>query len=573
MYRIVQDVIPTRLPHSRDARLDAGALTSDPAPGPTTRRGLSTMLALVLAVLLLTGLAFLIRLQGLDRRDGDLSTDEARLALAAQGVLTTGLPVLPSDRVYTRGLITTYAMAPSIAAFGLHDWSARLPSVIAGALLVPAIFLLGRAVAGTIPALAVATFVTLAEPLVDWSRQAWPPATFLLLFTLTAYASYRGFARDEPRWQVLAALGFLATLLAYELAMLLPLGLGIYLAGRIVQRDLGWWRGRWTLAALAIGALALALLLVLGLALRSGSLAGSDAEFRHYFTPSLTPSGVRYYVQTLWGRYLPLLVLPGGGLIWCLLTRRRPPPGLGFVLSLLATTLMVPLFIIQGKQEQQYGLAVVPLLGLAGAWGAAALSGRVGSMTLDVGRWTFDEEPSTSNIQRPTSNVLPPTAYRLLVCWSAGLLVCFAIVLRVDVVAALHPPTPSRAPTWIDDLRAQGWQPADLTFAEAPLVQQVYFGRADFYVQPDGFERYARQDGDLILSLYTNAVLLKQAGDFERLVNGPYAGRTLWIVGHDDRLPRLTRQMDAALWQRLETASGVTHPTRGWWIMRVRLPA
>jgi hypothetical protein len=145
-------------------------------------------------------------------------------------------------------------------------------------------------------------------------------------------------------------------------------------------------------------------------------------------------------------------------------------------------------------------------------------------------------------------------------------------VLRDDAEGALRPRTQSRAPTWIDDLRRQGWQPGDLTFAEAPLVQQLYFGQADFYVQPDNFERYARQDGDLARSLYTNAVLLKQAGDFERLVNGPYAGRTLWIVGHDDRLPRLTRQMDAALWQRLEKASGITRPTRGWWIMRVRLP-
>jgi 4-amino-4-deoxy-L-arabinose transferase-like glycosyltransferase len=504
---------------------------------------------LALIVVLLTGLAFVIRYQGLDRRDGGLSTDEARLALAAQGVLTTGLPFLPSDRIYTRGLVTIYAMAPSIAAFGLHDWSARLPSVIAGALLVPAMFLLGRAVAGTVPGLAVAAFVALAEPLVDWSRQAWPPATFLLLFSLAAYASYRGFARDEPRWQPLAALGFLATLLAYELAMLLPLGLTLYLAGRLLRRDVGWWRGRWTLAALAIGALALGLLLVLGLALRSGSLAGSDAEFRHYFTPSLAPSGLRYYVQTLWGRYLALLVLLVAGIVWCRLARRRLPPGLGFVLALLAAALIVPLFIIQGKQEQQYGLAVVPLLGLTAAWGLAALSGGVGSRQSAVGRYSFE-----------------------LVCWSVGLLVGFGLVLRGDAASALHPPTPSHASTWIDDLRAQGWQPTDLTFAEAPLVQQLYFGRADFYVQPDGFERYAHQDGDLIVSLYTNAVLLKQAGDFERLVNSPYAGRTLWIVGHDDRLPRLTRQMDAALWQRLEAASGVTRPTRGWWIMRVRLP-
>src|SRR5688572_25394695 len=162
-----------------------------------------------IAVLLLTVLALGARLNGLDWRDGDLSTDEARLALAAKGVIATGLPILPSDRLYTRGLVTIYATAPSLALFGIHDWSARLPSIVAGALLVPAVFLLAQSVAGTVPALAAAFFVVVAAPLVAWSRQAWRPATFLLLFTLTAYAAYRGFGRDEPRWQVLAGLGFL----------------------------------------------------------------------------------------------------------------------------------------------------------------------------------------------------------------------------------------------------------------------------------------------------------------------------------------------------------------------------
>jgi hypothetical protein len=35
---------------------------------------------------------------------------------------------------------------------------------------------------------------------------------------------------------------------------------------------------------------------------------------------------------------------------------------------------------------------------------------------------------------------------------------------------------------------------------------------------------------------------------------------------------RLTRQMDPALWQWLQHASGVTRPTRDYWIMRVELP-
>jgi hypothetical protein len=158
----------------------------------------------------------------------------------------------------------------------------------------------------------------------------------------------------------------------------------------------------------------------------------------------------------------------------------------------------------------------------------------------------------------------------------AGLaLLLIGVVLWGDAASALRPRTPSRAPTWLDDLRAKGFQPGDpnaLVLAEAPLVTQLYLGRADFYVHPEGFERYAYQDGPVARSLYTPAVLLKESGDFERFVAGPYAGRTLWVIGQDDRLPRLTRQMDPALWQRLQGASGVTRPTRDYWIMRLELP-
>jgi hypothetical protein len=151
----------------------------------------------------------------------------------------------------------------------------------------------------------------------------------------------------------------------------------------------------------------------------------------------------------------------------------------------------------------------------------------------------------------------------------------FGLVLWGDAASALRPRTPPRGPTWLDDLRAKGWRPDDpnaIVLAEAPLVTQLYLGRADFYVHPEGFERYAYRDGPVARSLYTPAVLLKEAGDFERLVAGPYAGRTLWVIGQDDRLPRLTRQMDPALWQRLQSESGVSRPTRDYWIMRLELP-
>jgi hypothetical protein len=503
--------------------------------------------------------------------------------LAAKGVLATGLPILPSDRVYTRGLVTIYATAPSIAAFGVHDWSARLPGIVLGVLLVPAVFLLAQAVAGSGPALVAGVFVVVATPLVGWSRQAWPPTTFLLLFTLTAYAGYRGFARDEPRWQVVAALGLLATTLAYEFAMLLPAGLGLYLGGRALRRDFGWWRGRATVAAAALGLLAVGLLAALGLALRAGSLAGADSELRHYFTPTLRLTGIAFYWRNGWSTALPLALLAPAGLLWRRQRGQPIPPGLAYLASLLTAALLAPTLVIQEKQEVQYGLAVLPIAAALAAWGLAALSPHRGSPTpqplrganidfVDVPPHCGGEGEQAIRLPAPSQWGGAGGGASLPVILAA---IFIAAILFPDAASALRPRTPSRAPTWLDDLRAQGFRPDDpntVVFAEAPLVTQVYLGRADFYVQPDGFERYAYQDGPILRSLYTRAVLLKEAGDFERLVAGPYAGKTLWVIGQDDRLPRLTKQMDPALWQRLMDASGVSRPTRGYWIMHLDLP-
>src|SRR5215213_11872621 len=116
---------PTQAAYERSAR---------PAP--------PVQLVTVGLVLALTGIALWIRLYGLQGWDGTLTVDEARLAMAARGVVETGLPRLPSGWIYTRGLLATYLTAPSLALLGESDFSARLPAILAGTLLVPIAFML-----------------------------------------------------------------------------------------------------------------------------------------------------------------------------------------------------------------------------------------------------------------------------------------------------------------------------------------------------------------------------------------------------------------------------------------------
>src|SRR5687768_8701192 len=152
----------------------------------------------------LTTAALWLRLAGLQGWDGTLTVDEARLAMAARGILESGLPRLPSGWIYTRGLLATYLTAPSLALVGPTDFAARLPAVLAGAALIPVGYLLGREVAGRLGGLFVAAYLVGHPSLVVWSRQAWFYALYVLLFGAALLFMLRAARTGQARDQLLA---------------------------------------------------------------------------------------------------------------------------------------------------------------------------------------------------------------------------------------------------------------------------------------------------------------------------------------------------------------------------------
>src|SRR5215212_10125652 len=132
-----------------------------------------------LALMVLVVLALVLRLRSLEA-EGMLDLDEARLTLAAQGIAAHGWPVFPSGKVYTRGLLQSLLMAPSLALLEPIELAARLPSALAGVALVLVMYLYGRRLAGSGAGLFAAALVATSVPLIDRSRQAW----FYSIFTL-----------------------------------------------------------------------------------------------------------------------------------------------------------------------------------------------------------------------------------------------------------------------------------------------------------------------------------------------------------------------------------------------------
>ena len=124
---------------------------------------------------------------------GTMGRDESRLALAARAILEHGYPLLPGGIVYTRGLFRHIYKAGSFGLFGVTDQSARIPSLVAGTLLVPAMYFFAREILGRWPAVAAAIIVAFSSPLVARSREAWFYSEFVVWFVLALTCLHRGY--------------------------------------------------------------------------------------------------------------------------------------------------------------------------------------------------------------------------------------------------------------------------------------------------------------------------------------------------------------------------------------------
>src|SRR3989344_9082919 len=72
--------------------------------------------------------------------------DEAVFALSAKGILSTGVPNLPSNSVYPRAIPRSYLIGISFKLLGVNEVAARIPSVIFGILIIPLTYLTARVI-------------------------------------------------------------------------------------------------------------------------------------------------------------------------------------------------------------------------------------------------------------------------------------------------------------------------------------------------------------------------------------------------------------------------------------------
>ncbi|MCC6174745.1 MAG: glycosyltransferase family 39 protein [Chloroflexi bacterium] len=482
-------------------------------PGPT-RRQRAGQFTTVGLILLLTAFGLWIRLDGLTGWDGTLSVDEARLALAARGVREHGLPRLPSGWIYTRGLLATYAVAPSFALLGETDFAARFPSTLAGAALIPVAFLLGREVAGRVGALFVAGFVVGHPSLVVWSRQAWFYALYVLLYSAALLFIVRAHRHGRPRDQLLGGALVGLTLFTQELGIFLVAPLGLQVAARLwaTRRERRTWLA--PLGALTIVGTASLVLWVLVTTLRASSLVGAYGEVAEYVSPHADWSSFRFYGRMLLDGPGLLLLAALLGLPLAIARRRLDTAILWFA---LLVPFVHAVFIIPRGPQERYGLTLLVVLAVLAAQAVQGLaSAGLTGVVRASGTW-----PRWSQIGGPLSPTLV-TAIVLLT-----MLAAHQNIARAVERAALS----AREGSWLRAVRAQGIGPDDLVMTDVPTVVGWYVGGVDFWVSSKDFEKYTTYVDGVRADVHTGAVLIRTTADFDRLVAQPYTGHTLWVIG------------------------------------------
>jgi len=193
-----------------------------------TRRGERIALFGILAV------AAALRLPALDRIPNGFIPDEALSAYDAFSIVKTGrdahgerLPLFPQSSARLQSL-NMYLVVPWVAARGLDEWSARLPSALAGILTVALVFLLLRESFGVGAALCGAALLAVSPWHVLLSRTGYDWNLLPAMAALTAWLLTRALARGAAFWPAGVAAG--VSLYTYApIRIWLPLLVGLIL--------------------------------------------------------------------------------------------------------------------------------------------------------------------------------------------------------------------------------------------------------------------------------------------------------------------------------------------------------
>ena len=171
-------------------------------------------------------LAAVLRLWNLSNVPPHLTQDEASLGYNAYSILKTAkdeygqfLPIIFKSFGDFKPGFYVYLTVPSVAIFGLNEFSVRLPSALAGIISVYLVFLISNLLFKEKRLALIGSFIMAVTPwAIYFSRSAWEVNVSLALTLAGIYFFLKSF--EKEKLLLLSALFFAFTLLTYQGAKL-----------------------------------------------------------------------------------------------------------------------------------------------------------------------------------------------------------------------------------------------------------------------------------------------------------------------------------------------------------------
>jgi 4-amino-4-deoxy-L-arabinose transferase-like glycosyltransferase len=170
-------------------------------------------------LVILIAIGYWLRIRGL----GALSLwgDEAYQALSIKGILSHGVPLLPTGVLYLRSIPFQYVEALSVWILGMGEFGLRFPSVIFNLLTIPIIYLLGKEFFNKEVGVLAAIILCFSLWEIEMARFARMYTCFQFFYVLGLWTFYRGYIKGDRRWQIISFCVFFLTLLSHQLGIFL----------------------------------------------------------------------------------------------------------------------------------------------------------------------------------------------------------------------------------------------------------------------------------------------------------------------------------------------------------------
>ena len=149
--------------------------------------------------------------------DGDNSFH----ALAAKSISETGMPLMPSGKLYLRALPLLYFEAISVKIFGFTSWSLRLPNVLIGIMNIILVYSLAKSICNdkAIPLL-TALFFSISPWAVTVSRMPRMYETLLMFVLLSWILFYKWYYLERSALIIPLILVSVITISLHKVAIL-----------------------------------------------------------------------------------------------------------------------------------------------------------------------------------------------------------------------------------------------------------------------------------------------------------------------------------------------------------------